>query len=284
MDERYKDPSAYIDETLERCHGSAIGWEASADYVYWRPQSGMSNPAEPGLALRGSIPLPAAFVSMYDQVRYKSFMGLFPQINRAWLTVDTRLFLWSYSLNSMKPNLQSIHPLAQNTSDSDDFHSFEGFDQVIVAVELVHPRPGVFPDEVQYLLAVATSVDVTLLAVTFSGPNCTGNIALTPTGYSVATDNVLMVKMCSSPDGRIFMAGADGFLHEFVYRGDESRWMLGLLPGNSKKSCCGTRVCSHVFRFSLCISRYSSSRRHFLRRTPVLFDQSNLNAEKNYSR
>ncbi len=27
----------------------------------------------------------------------KCFMGLFPEIRRAWLTIDNRLFLWSYA-------------------------------------------------------------------------------------------------------------------------------------------------------------------------------------------
>jgi hypothetical protein len=26
----------------------------------------------------------------------KSFMGLLPEINRAWITIDNRLFLWNY--------------------------------------------------------------------------------------------------------------------------------------------------------------------------------------------
>jgi len=29
-------------------------------------------------------------------LEYKCFMGLFPEIGRAWLTIDNRLFLWNY--------------------------------------------------------------------------------------------------------------------------------------------------------------------------------------------
>lgn len=232
-----KEPATCVDDALEYCHGSAAGWDNAVDYVYGDNSPGAASRADPGIVLRGSLALPSAFVSLYDSVRYKSFMGLFPQINRAWLTVDTRLFLWAYSADSfvgLDPAL-AAQPLPQGTSRYDDFFTYEGFDQVIVAVDLVHPRPGVFVEGLQYLLAVATSVEVTLLGVTFSGPESTGEIRLIPTNISVATDNVLMVKISSTPDGRIFMAGADGSLHEFVYEGEPQRWMLGLLPTRPRK-------------------------------------------------
>ncbi len=237
MDMSLKEPAAFVDDALESCGGSAVGWDSAMDYVQGADAPGAANFADPGVVLRGMLPLPAAFTSLYNTVRYKSFMGLFPEINRAWLTVDERLFLWGYSAESLV-EIETPH----NTPGSfpganrvDDFYSYEGFDQIIVSVGLVHPRAGVFVDEVEYLLAVATSVEVTLLGVTFSGPDKTGEISLVPTNISVATDNVLMLKISSTPDGRIFMAGADGSLHEFVYQGEQQRWMLGLIPTRPRK-------------------------------------------------
>ncbi len=236
MDERVTEAVSHIDDALEKCHGSAMGWEHATDFVYMDSDS--VSKTGPGMLLKGSLSLPEAFVRMFGQVRVKSFMGLFPQINRAWLTIDTRLFLWAYSIDTILSH-NSSHggfPTVQTANSADDFFAYDGFDQVILAVELVHPRPGVFSSDVKYLLAVATSVEVSLLGVTFTGSNCTGDVRLIPTGYSVATDKVLMVKISSSPDGRIFMAGDDGCLHEFVYSGDDPRWMLGLLPSGSKKA------------------------------------------------
>eukprot|EP00171_Calliarthron_tuberculosum_P021182 IDg21182t1 len=123
-----KEPAAFVDDALEYCHGSAAGWDTAADYVYGETAPGSASRADPGILLRGSLALPAAFVSLYDSVRYKSFMGLFPQINRAWLTVDTRLFLWAYSAESfigLDPALAS-QPLPQGTSRYDDFFTYEG--------------------------------------------------------------------------------------------------------------------------------------------------------------
>lgn len=52
-------------------------------------------------------------------------MGLMPEINRAWITIDQRLFLWNY-----------------NSDHEADFHSFDEMQQVIVAVGLVPPAKG----------------------------------------------------------------------------------------------------------------------------------------------
>lgn len=50
-------------------------------------------------------------------------MGMFPEINRAWLTVDHRLFIWNY----LNPN---------------DFNSFDDLDQIIISVALAKPKMG----------------------------------------------------------------------------------------------------------------------------------------------
>jgi nuclear pore complex protein Nup155 len=50
-------------------------------------------------------------------------MGIFPQIQRAWFTVDNRLFLWDYR-------------------DRNDFASFEQLDEIISAIAIATPKPG----------------------------------------------------------------------------------------------------------------------------------------------
>lgn len=79
---------------------------------------------------------------------------------------------------------------------------------------------------------MATSVEVTLLGVTFSSA---GEICLVPTHISVSTDNFLMLKLVSTPDGRIFMAGADGPLHEFTYETHPQARLLDILSGRPAK-------------------------------------------------
>lgn len=129
-------------------------------------------------------------------------MGLFPEINRAWITIDNRLFLWNYS-------------------DGSDFYVFDGLDQVIVSAGLVVPKPGIFVDDIQYLLILATPGEVVLLGVVFAGGSVFGDLSLFPTQLSVPADGVNMLQWVGSPDGRIFGAGQDGALYEIVYAATE---------------------------------------------------------------
>lgn len=214
--------TASLEEALSVYRTSTTGWETADSY--FTNDSSPSNSSyqkvpDPGIQLHAVQPLPHAFTSQYNNVKYKSFMGLFPQINRAWLTVDSNLFLWAYA-----PFRAPAHP--------PDLYVFEGLSQIIVSVALVPPRPGVFVESVEYILVVATPVEVTLLGVTFSP---SGELTLIPTQISVATDNTLMLKIMATPSGRIFMAGADGTLHEFVYEARPQSSLLDLLSGRPAK-------------------------------------------------
>lgn len=208
-----------LEAALSRRRGAAANWETATDYLHAAPASG------PGLQLRSVVPLPPAFVAQYSSFQYKSFMGLFPEIGRAWLTADTRLFMWSYGEDAV----------LRGAPAADDFYSFDGFDQIIVSVALVRPRPGVFIDDVQYLVAVATTVEVTLLGVAFTGDGAAGELTLIPTNISVPTDGVVMISIVGTPDGRIFMGGADGNLHEFAYYGPPTGWVSSLFGARAAK-------------------------------------------------
>ena len=50
-------------------------------------------------------------------------MGVFPEIGRAWLTVDSDIFVWRYA-------------------DSDDLAYFDGLAETILSVSLVKPQGG----------------------------------------------------------------------------------------------------------------------------------------------
>jgi Nup133 N terminal like/Non-repetitive/WGA-negative nucleoporin C-terminal len=208
----------HLESALASHRGAAANWDAAVDFIH-------APPTDTGLALRHVVPLPPAFVSQYSSFQYKSFMGLFPEVGRAWLTADTRLFLWSYAEDRV----------LRGAPAADDFYAYDAFDQIIVAVALVKPRPNVFIDDVRYLIAVATSVEVTLLGVTFSGNGPAGEVSLIPTNISVATDGVLVLSISSTPDGRIFMAGDDGNLHEFAYYGEPTGWASALLGSRAAK-------------------------------------------------
>lgn len=76
-------------------------------------------------------------------------MGLFSEIQRAWISMDNRLYLWNFM-------------------DGSDFYEYDELDQVILTVGLVPPKKGIFKEEVEYLLIVATTIEIIFVAVTFS--------------------------------------------------------------------------------------------------------------------
>lgn len=132
-------------------------------------------------------------------------MGLLPELQRAWLSVDNRLFLW-------------------RIQESQDLYIYEGLEQLIVSVSLVRARPGFFVDEISWLLVVATPVEILLLAVRLGRA---GELALLPTQLAIPSDNVAMLRAVGTRQGRIFLAGKDGNLYELEY-GGESGWFAAL--------------------------------------------------------
>lgn len=130
---------------------------------------------------------------------------------------------------------------------------YDGLDQVILSVGLVRPREGVFVEEVKWLLVLTTPVEIIVLAVTFedvessallenggfgyydaqsssswrkspssaSGDSLQGDLKLNPTKFAVPTDNVNMLKVVGTNNGRVFMTGRDGSLNELLYQPEE---------------------------------------------------------------
>ena len=141
--------------------------------------------------------LPKAIKDKYATCEVHTFMGLFPEIHRAFVVFDNRLMVWNY--------------------DHDDVDTtFDELDQVIVSVQLVVPRPDAFNDFVkvccchllecplhlnhllcafQFVLVIATSVQVVLLGVTFEGDDPANKMSLRPTHVEYSTDGVGMIQV-----------------------------------------------------------------------------------------
>ncbi|XP_038977739.1 nuclear pore complex protein NUP155-like isoform X1 [Phoenix dactylifera] len=130
--------------------------------------------------------------------------GIFPEIRRAWASVDNSLFLWRFD------------------SWDGQCSEYSGEDHAICAVGLVRPKPGIFVEAIQYLLVLATPVELILVGVF-----CTGNedgtdryaeLSLQPLPeYTIASDGVIMTCITCTDRGRIFLAGRDGHIYEMQY-------------------------------------------------------------------
>nr|XP_018265732.1 nuclear pore complex protein Nup155 [Kwoniella dejecticola CBS 10117]OBR87890.1 nuclear pore complex protein Nup155 [Kwoniella dejecticola CBS 10117] len=149
-------------------------------------------------------PLPDA---LHQELNYKHLtakMGLFEDIERAWFTVDNKLFLWDYS-------------------DGRDFSRYDEQNDTIQAVGLIRARRDVFVDEITHVLVICTSSQTTLLGLS-KAPN-SREINLYATNLSVETPTA-MIDIKGTPAGRIFMLGANKDLYELDYSSDSS-WFFG---------------------------------------------------------
>ncbi|KAK3089178.1 hypothetical protein FSP39_001520 [Pinctada imbricata] len=156
------------------------------------------------------VPLPPELLEQFGRMQCNCMMGLFPEIERAWLTIDSDIFVWKFE-------------------DGGDLAYFDGLSETILSTALVKPKPGIFQPHIQYLLCLATPVDIVLLGVSFTHPYdgvhsdySQGEMHLLPEPlFTIPTDNTYMISIIGTPNGRIFMAGKDGCLYELAYQADD---------------------------------------------------------------
>ncbi|KLT44819.1 nucleoporin-domain-containing protein [Cutaneotrichosporon oleaginosum] len=141
-----------------------------------------------------NIPLPDA---LHQELQYKhttANMGLFEEIERAWFTVDNKLFLWDYT-------------------DGRDFSRYDQQDSTIYSVGLVRARKDVFVDDIHYLLVICTATKATLLGLSRSAK---GELSLYATNMSVEAPTT-MTCIRGTDSGRIFLLGVNKDIYELEY-------------------------------------------------------------------
>lgn len=159
---------------------------------------------EPGAPMRfRRIPLPAELTEQAARAQALCQLGLFPEIDRAWMVVDSDLYIWRYETG-------------------DDFAYFDGLSEAILAVGLVPPQPGVFQSHIHSLLCLATCTEIVILGATIQG----GELLLQPEPlFTLPTDGVPTTCIVGSASGRIFLGGGDGSLYEVAY--STGGWWFG---------------------------------------------------------
>lgn len=190
---------------------ASLSGVSDMDYPLQGP--GLLNvPNLPELSAVRRIPLPPELVEQFSHMQCNCMMGVFPEISRAWLTIDNDIFMWNYE-------------------DGGDVAYFDGLIETILAVGLVKPKPGILQPHIHYLLVLATSVDVVILGLSFPktqgglNDSMSGGMQLLPDPlFSIPTDNIYIISITSTDLGRIFMAGKDGCLYEIAYQA-EAGWL-----------------------------------------------------------
>jgi nuclear pore complex protein Nup155 len=143
-----------------------------------------------------------------DHTQMSMSMGLFAEINHAWVVVDNQVYLWDYT----HPNPELV--------------GFEEQPSNITCVKLVKPRKGVFVGTIEYLLVVATVTDVFLIAVECQrGPEGVHSVTLYRTGLSTSVRRINVTTIeGSAKTGRIFFGdGGSEDVYELNYQ-QEDRW------------------------------------------------------------
>ena len=167
-----------------------------------------TNPAWAPFQKLRTYRLPEAVFEQVDHTQMSTQMGLFAEINHAWVVVDNQVYLWDYT----HPNPELV--------------GFEEQPSNITCVKLVKPRAKVFVDTIEYLLVVATVTDVFLIAVECQrGPEGVHGITLYRTGLSTSVRRITVNAIAGSDKtGRIFFGdGSTEDVYELNYQ-QEDRW------------------------------------------------------------
>ncbi|KAI7974256.1 hypothetical protein EIK77_006191 [Talaromyces pinophilus] len=155
--------------------------------------------------------IPDQIFDQYNRAQVSTSMGLFAELNHAWVAIDNALYLWDYT----HPNPQLV--------------GYESQPNSINAVKLAKPRPGVFLPSITHILVISTTSDIILLGMgceTVSGG--AKQVTLYQTGMSTSIRGLdVHVITSSDTSGRIFFASSsDNDVYEFKYQ-QEEKWFQG---------------------------------------------------------
>ena len=118
--------------------------------------------------------------------------------------------------------------------------SYDDADQVIVGVGLVKPIPGVFLEQIEYLLVISTPLDIKLVGIAFSEKRKLNQprskLELYQTDMCCNSDKVNMSNIVGTSKGRIFMRGNDGSLYELVYQAQDGWFTRKVYKSNKTTS------------------------------------------------
>ncbi|KAK0554278.1 hypothetical protein OC846_002161 [Tilletia horrida] len=171
------------------------------------------------------ITIPDAVIEASTSANSHAAQGLFPEIERAWISIDNNLFLWDY---------------LDGGPDAIEYHRHS--DYIIQAVGLVKARKDVLVDSIKHVLILSTTASVTLLGLGFETAKAASSAAASSSEASssasaaprkelkiygldmvVPTQGVTMVDFAGTDSGRLFCRGReDDCIYEISYQASES--------------------------------------------------------------
>lgn len=155
--------------------------------------------------------IPDQIFDQYNRAQISTSMGLFAELDHAWVAIDNAVYIWDYT----HPNPELV--------------GFEDQPNSIHAVTLAKPRPGVFLPTITHLLVISTTAEVILLGMGCEPrPGGGKKVTLYQTGMSTSIRGLDIHAIASSKaTGRIFFGGiSDNDVYELLYQ-QEERWFQG---------------------------------------------------------
>ncbi|WKY04656.1 hypothetical protein Q1695_005570 [Nippostrongylus brasiliensis] len=150
--------------------------------------------------LRRRVPMPEELSYQIKNMRSQFSMGLFPEITRAWVVIDSDIFMWNYETN-------------------DDLAYFDAVENTVLKIALVRVKSDVFAAQITHGLVVGTVMDLSLYPMIMDVDPVTGKpgIAIDASHFfKINLDNASLNDIVSTNEGRVFFT-ADDKLYEFVY-------------------------------------------------------------------
>lgn len=184
--------SQYIDHLLRRDSSTPVLDERSyynngVNYNFSKEVGGLG-PFTPFERLN-VINIPDEILQQLSKAEIKSNMGLFPDIERCWITIDNKLILWHYNNPS-------------------DFQSIDDIKHTILHVALVKPKPNTFVESINHLMLITTPFDIYLLAVSYD--KTSGSFNIFNTGMSVSVHGLDVHEIVYyEKTGQIFFSGSN---------------------------------------------------------------------------
>ncbi|KAL0908738.1 hypothetical protein M5K25_023246 [Dendrobium thyrsiflorum] len=198
----------HISECIGRDAASQLDLEEALEASRYTSHPYSSHPKEwpPVAEVLDTRELPAVLIERYNASGGEgtALCGIFPEIRRAWASVDNSLFLWRFDKRD-----------GQCTD-------YGGEEQSICAAGLARVKPGIFIEAIQYILVVATPVELLLIGVcctaSADGTDPFAEISLQPLPeYTMPSDGVTMTCFACMDNGQIYVAGRDGHIYEIQY-------------------------------------------------------------------
>ena len=157
-------------------------------------------------------------------------MGLFPEIGRAWVSLERDggydLVLWDFEGDQGASSRAPQEADPRDPYNHPAIHVLAGFPSLVIGCALVVPRGDRFDTSrasaatavaTSYILVLSTVSRVYLFSLEFSGRGVGSKLQrLLGPHFSETTDGVVLAAFAGTPTGRIFAAGANGFVYELA--------------------------------------------------------------------